>query len=102
MTHTGCHWRDTNLVSLPAQAAHQLGQARRLLSEAAVEYLIRVLAIILGAALGSVIRHSADTSQVTFLRGIPLLARFATTAVGSFLAGFFAAHFALLGQRSRG
>jgi hypothetical protein len=51
------------LPPLPAHPAHRLGQARRLMSEVAVEYLIRALAIVLGAALGSVIRHRADTRE---------------------------------------
>jgi fluoride ion exporter CrcB/FEX len=72
------------------------------MSEAAVEYLIRVLAIMLGAALGSVIRHAADTGGVALYRGISLLGRLAVTALGSFLAGFFAAHFAQLGISASG
>jgi fluoride ion exporter CrcB/FEX len=66
------------------------------MSEVAVEYLIRALAIVLGAALGSVIRHTADTGGDASFRRMPPLGRLAMTAAGSFLAGFFAAHFALL------
>jgi fluoride ion exporter CrcB/FEX len=61
-----------------------------------VQYLVQTLTIVLGAALGSVIRHRVETRGSAVLRGVTRLKHLAMTAAGSFVVGFFAAHFAQL------
>ena len=67
-----------------------------------MEQLIRPLTILLGAALGSAMRHAFDIRGGDFSNRMTPLMRLAMTAAGSFLAGFFAARLALLGMSAPG
>jgi fluoride ion exporter CrcB/FEX len=70
--------------------------------EVAVQYLVQVLAIAFGAALGSVIRHTADTRGHAVLGGMTPRRQLAMSAAGSFVVGFFAVHFAHFGVSAPG
>lgn len=67
-----------------------------------MQYLVQALTIVLGAALGSVIRHRAETRGGAVIRRVTRLKHLAMTAAGSFVVGFFAAHFAQLGVSAPG
>lgn len=62
-----------------------------------MEYLIRPLAVALGATLGSAFRHATETGTTAILQKKPFFVQLLIAGGGSFLAGFLAARTSPLG-----